>query len=100
MTDKKRFFSVLTFTSNATVYRFKQPLQLQHEKLDNRLLCLSRDEEPILQAFGKSWKECIDGIREELEMLWEEYAMADDSTLTQGAIMLKNILRDMVVKEV
>jgi hypothetical protein len=88
-------FGVVSFRAKGEVYRFKVPLTLKHEKLDNGLLCLSC-EEPILQSYGKSWKGCMDGIYEELEMLWEQYAMEEDRKLTNGAKILKNMLLNMV----
>ena len=87
-------FSIVTFTSNATVYKLKEPLPLENERYEGKL-CLYNNE-LNLHAFGDSWTECMDKIREELEFLWENYAMEDDKHLTKGAVELKNKLRDMV----
>ena len=90
-------FAIRTFTSNATVYRFKQDLPLVHENYGG-LLCLYNKELDI-HAFGNSWRECMDDIQEELEFLWENYAMAPDEGMTAGAIELKRKLRSMIVEQ-
>ena len=58
-------------------------------------LCLTHKELSLF-ACGKSWGECDDIIREELALIWEEYALAPDSKLSAGAIALKNKLLAMV----
>lgn len=74
--------------------RFKKPLMLDNEMIDGKLY-LSH-EEIGLQSCGRSWGECDDQIREELAMLWEDYALAPDKELTKDAIALKEKLLGMV----
>ena len=50
-----------------------------------------------LAVCGGTLLECDEKIREELEMLWGEYALAPDDELTKDAIALKNKLLAMVV---
>ena len=89
---------IVSFTANATVYKFKEPLVLKPEDLGDGKLCLS-DDDLSIAATGSSWTECMDGIYEELEMLWEDYALASDAELTKDAITLKEKLLEMVEKE-
>jgi hypothetical protein len=57
----------------------KQLFLLQHEKLGIDIFAYTRDELEI-------------AVREELDVLWRNYAKADDSELTEGAIRLKSDL--------
>lgn len=43
-------------------------------------------------AYTKKRSDLIDGVGEQLSMLWKEYAMADEATLDDGAAILKHEL--------
>ena len=85
---------ISTFQVGSKRLRFKEPLMLKSENVEGGL-CLTH-KGLSLSACGKSWGECDKIIREDLEVLWEEYAMASDDELTEGAIALKNKLLGMV----
>lgn len=82
---------IYTISSQAgdKIHKFKKPLVLEGEKVEGGF-CLTH-KELNLSACEKSWRECIDIIREELTILWEEYALAPDDELTADAIALKTI---------
>ena len=84
----------ISFQVGDKIHKFKKPLLLEGEKMECGL-CLTH-KELNLSACEKSWGECVDVIREELTMLWEEYALAPDDELTADAIVLKNKLLEMV----
>lgn len=94
MNDKNKF-KIVTFTSNNKTYKFKEPLQLKQTILENGDFCLSNDE-LVIFAVGNSWEECLSGIYEDLEFLWEIYALEIDDKLTEGAQRLKRKLLGMV----
>ena len=85
---------IVSFLAGTRIIKFKEPLMLESENMEGGL-CLTR-KEPTLCACGKSWGECENIIREELAMLWEEYALAPDDALTPGAIVFKKKLLSMV----
>jgi hypothetical protein len=85
---------IVSFSVGSRTYKFKEPLMLESENIEGEL-CLTH-KELSLSACGTSWGECDKIIREELAMLWEEYAMAPDDELTAGAIVFKNKLLGMV----
>jgi len=85
---------IVSFSVGKRTYKFKEPLMLESESAEG-MLYLTR-KEPTLSASGKSWRECENIIREELAMLWEEYALAPNDELTADAISLKNDLLAMV----
>ena len=85
---------ISTFLVDSKRLNFKEPLMLESENVEGGL-CLTH-KELSLSACGKSWGECDKIIREELELLWKEYASAPDDKLTPGAIALKNKLLTMV----
>lgn len=99
---------IVTFQVGAKTYKFKEPLMLESEPAKIREdpngdlaadgIYLS-DNELCLSACVTSWGECEEIIREELAMLWEEYALAPDDELTEGAIALKKKLLEMVEEE-
>ena len=88
---------IVTFRQGPKTYRFKEPLMLETEYLEGGL-CLS-NEELNLSACGKTWSECDEIIREELALIWEDYALASDDDLTPNGIALKNKLLTMVEEE-
>lgn len=85
---------ISSFHVESKIIKFKDPLMLESENVEGGL-CLTH-KGLSLSACGKSWGECDKIIREELAMLWEEYAMASDDELSGGAIALKNKLLEMV----
>ena len=85
---------IVTFSVGSRTYKFKKPLMLETEHREGGI-CLTH-KDLTLSACGKSWGECDEIIREELAMLWEEYAMAPDKELSADAIILKNKLLAMV----
>jgi hypothetical protein len=81
---------IVSFQVGTQTIKFKKPLMLESENADGRL-CLTH-KELSLSACGKSWGECDNLIREELAMIWEDYAMAPNDVLTADSIALKNKL--------
>ena len=94
---KIRIYTI-SFQVGDKILKFKKPLMLEGEKVECGL-CLTH-KELSLSACEKSWGECVDIIREELTMLWEEYALAPDDELTADAIALKNKLLEMVEERI
>ena len=88
---------ILDFRSGRTVLKLKEPLMLESGSQDGHF-CLSH-EDPCLFATDKSWSDTSDTIREELAMLWEDYALAPDGVLTNDGIALKRKLLSMVEVE-
>lgn len=89
---------IYTIKVGDKIHKFKKPLLLEGEKVEGRL-CLTH-KELNLSACEKSWGECVDTIREELTILWEEYVLAPDDELTADAIALKNKLLEMVEERI
>ena len=87
---RKMNISITSFEVESRTYKFKKPLMLETEYVEGGI-CLTH-KSLSLSACGKSLSECEQIIREELAMLWEEYALAPDDELTAGAIVLKNTL--------
>ena len=85
---------ITSFQVGSRTYTFKEPLTLKSENVEGGL-CLVH-KELSLSACGKSFGECVDIIREELAVIWGEYALAQDNELTPGASILKNKLLAMV----
>mgnify|MGYP001117548839 CR=1 FL=1 len=85
---------IISFSVGSRTYKFKEPLMLDNDTADGQL-CLSHRGLKLC-AYGSSWGECNDQIREQLAMLWEDYALAQDEELTNGAIALKEKLLGMV----
>ncbi len=86
-----------SFVVGSRTYRFKKPLMFEDEST-KELLFFSNAELRII-VYGSSLDECEAGIREELEMLWEEYALASDNELSKDAIKLKERLLGMVEED-
>lgn len=79
--------------------KFKTPLLLDITKgsgpgggvyVNNDLLDIAAVETTLL--------ECDIIIREELEIMWEEYALVPDDNLSKGAVILKNKLLEMAIE--
>ena len=85
---------IVSFLVGTKIYKFKEHLMLESENAEN-LLCLTH-KELKLSACGKSWGECDRIIRDQLALIWGEYAMAPDKELSADAIVLKNKLLAMV----
>jgi len=85
---------IVTFSVGTKHFKFKKPLMLKVEYVDGGV-CLTH-EDLSLSACGTSFSECDAIIREELAMIWEDYALASDDALSADAIALKNKLQGMV----
>ena len=78
--------------------KFKTPLLLEPSVVPGvEVMCVFY-KDLDLSACETSLLECDEIIREELEVLWEEYALAPDDELTEGGINLKRKLIGMVEK--
>jgi hypothetical protein len=84
---------IVTFSVESRIFKFKEPLMLEQENVEG-VLCLTH-KELCLSACGESYSECESGIRDELALLWDDYALAPDDELTADAIALKNKLLAM-----
>ena len=85
---------IVSFLAGTRIIKFKTPLMLEKEIAGGLFFLIHK--ELNLSACEKSWGECEEDIREELAMLWEEYALAPDDELTPGAIVFKKKLLSMV----
>lgn len=89
---------IIRFKVNSKTFQFKEPLRLKTEYVDGGV-CVTHTEEPYLSACDKTVTKCEEIVREELEVIWNEYVLASDDELTPGGIVLKNKLSGMA-KEV
>ena len=89
---------IISFQVGGKTYKFKEPLMLKAKYADGGV-CLTHNEEPYLTACDKTFTKCEKIIREELAVIWGEYALAQDNELSAGAIILKNTLLAMVEGE-
>jgi len=85
---------IVTFSVGSKAYKFKEHLMLETENVEGGI-CLTH-KGLALSACGRSFSECETIIREELAMIWEDYALAPDGKLTADGIALKNKLLTMV----
>lgn len=85
---------IVTFSVGGRTYKFKEPLMLETENVEGGI-CLTH-KGLSLSACGKSFSECEQIIREELALIWKEYALAPDDALTPDAIVFKKKLLSMV----
>lgn len=69
------------------------PMEVQPSFSDN---LVSFEYEPLgILAYGQTHEEAAEAFREELSLLWVEYAQARDECLSEGARRLKRTLRDL-----
>jgi len=85
---------IVSFSVGSRTYKFKEHLMLETENVEGGI-CLTH-KGLSLSARGRSFSECEQIIREELALIWEQYALAPDDELTAGAIVFKNKLLGMV----
>ena len=72
---------------------FRTPIVLEPSLSDSEgLICLEYPELGI-DVFAATREELLTELQEQIVMLWEEYALEDDSRLSAPAIELKNRLR-------
>ena len=82
---------IVSFSVESRTFKFKEPLMLEMEYVAGGV-CLTHSKEPCLSACGKSFGECEKIIREQLALVWDDYALALDAELIPRAIILKNII--------
>ena len=76
--------------------KFKTPLLLEPRVVPGvEVMCVVHNDLD-LSACDTNLLECDKTIREELEVLWEEYVEAPDDELSEGAIKLKRKFLGMV----
>jgi hypothetical protein len=85
---------IVSFQIGSKTFKFKEPLMFENEKAEGGL-CLGH-EGLSLSACGSSWSECDNIIRDQIAMLWQDYAFAQDDELTADGVTLKNKLLAMV----
>ena len=85
---------IVTFQVGFRMLKFKKTLWYERENVEGGI-CLAL-KELSLSACGKSWGECDEIIREQLALIWEDYALAPDDELSADGIALKNKLLGMV----
>ena len=93
----KMKIKIASFTVETKTVKFKTPLMLK-ARAAGLVRCLTH-EELNLSACEQSWSECVDSIREELAMLWDDYVLAPADELSADAIALKNKLLGMVEED-
>ncbi|MGP1438296.1 MAG: hypothetical protein ACTTKH_04415 [Treponema sp.] len=75
---------------------FNTPLVLVPKlNIDEELYTVSNEKLGI-QAFAYSFDELVKEVETEIIFLWEEYALADDESLTNDARELKNNLLNAI----
>jgi len=79
------------------VMRLKEPLQLNILYEDDRYI-ISHDGLNLL-VVSSSLKEGVEGINEELEILWDDYVKSSAEELSHDAIELRNRMISMLEKE-
>ncbi len=84
LTDEESMRALLAAQGTGTILSCEDRLTLV-ELVNTTLAERDRRIEELEDGFGESWK-----------FLWKEYALADDSTLTPGAIELKHKMREVV----
>lgn len=78
--------------------RFKQAQKIAWGKAEDGYVSLSF--EPLnIHAVGENRKETIQDFWDELVFVWRNYALADDSELTQDAIELKHRAQEYLTEE-
>ena len=76
--------------------KFKTPLLLEPSVVPGAEVMCVFYKDLGLSACDTTLLGCDEIIREELEVLWEEYALAPDDELSEGGIKLKRKLIGMV----
>lgn len=76
---------------------FKQPLNIESEFVNEQYI-LSNDELKLL-VVAKNIKEGINGIKEELKIIWEDYILAAEKELNGDAIKFKKYLLSLIEEE-
>lgn len=77
--------------------RFREPLELVPELDDEtqQYLCVTCSQ-LNLHAFALNREQLYDEVQEQLAMLWQEYARADDTELAEDAAALKAVILTMM----
>ena len=75
-------------------FHFKKPFYFIIEQLDDGIILSNKESDLI--AFGKTLENAKADLATELEMVWEEIAMEDDSVMDEVACSRKRWLLDNV----
>ncbi len=77
-------------------FHFKKPFYFIIEQLDDGMILSNKESDLI--AFGKTLESAKINLAAELEMVWDEIAMEDDSVMDEVACSRKRWLLDNVEK--
>jgi len=76
------------------VFRFRKPLVLRPCRDETGELLVIEHEPLGIHVFAESREELVDELREQIAVLWDEYACEEDRNLSPAAIKLKRRLRE------
>lgn len=84
---------------NGLALRANRPIKFEVELDPDDQLFVARSDELHLHAFAETREELEHAIYDELVVLWREYALADDETLTAEARELKRSLLELFLEK-
>lgn len=91
-------WNILPCVKDGCHVKFKQAQKIAWGKAEDGYVSLSF--EPLnIHAVGENRKETIQDFWDELVFVWRNYALADDSELTQDAIELKHRAQEYLAEE-
>lgn len=92
--EKINKIPIPNFLLKKKLITFKQPLNIESEFVNEQYI-LSNDELKLL-VVAKNIKKGINGIKEELKNIWEDYILADENELNDDAITFKKYLLSLI----
>lgn len=91
-------FDIEGFDFEGKRFRTNQPLRVEPSFEKEDQLFLATLPELGIDTFAETREELEGAVRDELQVLWREYAEADDGELAPDALALKHSLRDIFVE--
>lgn len=89
-------FELSDFEINNQVFKFIQPISLDINLDDSEQLLLIEDESIMLNVFAQTREELWEELKEQIWVLWREYALENDNELSPPAIKLKQRLLNYI----
>lgn len=89
-------YRTTSISSNNRIFRLKHQIRCSLIQKDNEWLL---QYDPLeIRTYGTTPDQAIHNFSEHFNMLWDEYALEDDSELDSGAQGLKRNILDLVEK--
>jgi hypothetical protein len=85
-------FRIAAIPYGSKSLRLRQPLTLQPESNESFQLLSLQHKELGIDVFASTRDGLLNELHEQFAMLWKEYALADENTLSPRAAMLKKTL--------